>query len=156
MKTKTISNSNWKSHLLHSRLCLIIFRQLNHKTDQTKLITGKLWIPMNPYMVLIGTFKRRSHTSLDATPVWATWLSIWWVKQKGCLEVQMTKILVFLITMPCNWWHKRKLVSGWKKKDTNKYGSYMKRIYSPANPHSNTTEVVHLGIARNFAILIPI
>ena len=47
--------------------------------------------------------------------MWATWLNIWWVKLKGCLKVQLTKILAFFIMMPCHWWKKSKIVSGWKK-----------------------------------------
>ena len=113
MKTKTISKSNWKPHLLHSRQCLIMSRQQNYQTDQNKLITKKLWIPMNPNMVLIGALKWRIHPCLDSTAVWTTWLNIWWVKRKGCLKVQLTNILVFLIIMPCHWWQKRKLLIGW-------------------------------------------
>ena len=46
-----------KSHVRHSRQCLIMSRQLNHQTNQTKLITKTLQTPMNPDMVLIGTLK---------------------------------------------------------------------------------------------------
>ena len=58
-----------KSHLRHSRQCLIMSRQLNHQTDQTKLITKKLQTPMNPDIVVIGTLKWKSHPYLYPTPV---------------------------------------------------------------------------------------
>ena len=156
MKTKTISKSNWKSHLCHSRRCLITLRQPNHQIDQNKLITKKLWIPMNPDMVLIGALKWRIQPSLYNTPVWGTWLNICWVKRKGCLKVQLTKILFFFIMMPCHLWQQRKIVSRWKKRDKRKCGSYLKWIYSQVDLSSNNTEIVHLGIAWNLAILIPV
>ena len=155
MNIKTISKSNLKSHIYHLRRCLIMSRQMNHKKYQTKLITKNNWIPMNPDMVLIGALKWRIHPSSDTTPVWATWLNIWWVKRKGCLKVQLTNILVFFIMISCYWLHQRKLVSGWNKRDTKICGSYLKWIYSPATPSSNATEVVQLVIAQNFVILIP-
>ena len=111
---------------------------------------------MNPYMVLIGALKWIIHPSLNATPVWATWFNIWWVKRKCYLKVQTTKIIVFFIMMPCNWWQQRKLVSGRQNRDTKKCGYWLKWIYLPATLSSNATEVVHLGIALNFVILIPV
>ena len=100
MKTKKISKSNWKSHLRHLRRWLIM---LCHP-DQTKLFTIKLRFTMNPYMVLIGALNWRTSSPFYATTVWATCLNSSQVKRKGCLKVQLTKILVFLIMMPCHWW----------------------------------------------------
>ena len=74
---------------------------LDHYTlaEQSNIPNKTDWqknrIPMNPYIVLIDVLKRRSHPYLYAMPVWATWSNIWWVKQKRCLKVQLTKILVF-------------------------------------------------------------
>ena len=46
-----------KSRLRHSRQCLIMSRQINHQTYQTKFITKILQTPMIPDMVLIVTLK---------------------------------------------------------------------------------------------------
>ena len=132
IKTKIISKYNWKLYLCYSRWCLIILFQPNHQTDQTKFITEKSRIPMNTNVLLIGTFKWISHPSLDVMRVWATLLNIWWVKRKWCLNEKLTKILVFFIMIPFHWWHKRKILSGLKSRDTNKCESHLKLIYYPA------------------------
>ena len=74
MKTKTISKFNWNPIPAIQDKLLIMSRQLNHQTDQTKLITKKRIIPTNFDLVLIGALKWRD---IATTKKWiSTYLGI--------------------------------------------------------------------------------
>ena len=158
MKTKTITKSNWKPHLRHSRQCLIMSFQLNHQTDQNKLITKILQTPMNPDMVLIGALKWRSHPYLYATPVWTTWLNIWQVERRvfigtthnnSCLFYHTALSLMIAVTKKetRNWMKEKVYEDMWILPEMDIFTS---------NPFFKRYTFFHLGISRNFIILVTV